>query len=151
MWPPGSTKLAVRTPHGRSIGPFSSVTPRVASSAHTASTSVHVDRELDAGAAIAWRHPGRLDELHRRRGLEQVDERVPEVEHDRIVVLEPDGQAEDVPVEPLRVRQVLDEQRDCADRPGPGRDCRTFHEDPSQTVTTTDWWNDRTWRAMCPA
>ncbi len=39
MWPPGSLKLAVRTPQGRSIGPFSSSTPRVASSAHIASTS----------------------------------------------------------------------------------------------------------------
>ena len=39
MCPPGSTKLAVRIPHGRSIGPFSSSTPRDASSAHIASTS----------------------------------------------------------------------------------------------------------------
>ena len=39
MWPAGSRKLAVRTPHGRSIGPFNSCTPRVASAAQTASTS----------------------------------------------------------------------------------------------------------------
>jgi hypothetical protein len=40
--PPGSTKLAVRIPHGRSIGPFSSSTPRAVSSAHRASTSSKV-------------------------------------------------------------------------------------------------------------
>ncbi len=39
MWPPGSRKLAVRIPHGRSIGPFSSSTPRVVSSRHISSTS----------------------------------------------------------------------------------------------------------------
>lgn len=39
MWPAGSIKLAVRIPHGRSIGPFSTVTPRAWSCAHVASTS----------------------------------------------------------------------------------------------------------------
>jgi tetratricopeptide (TPR) repeat protein len=39
MWPPGSTKLAVRMPHGRSTGPLSSLTPRLTSSSHIASTS----------------------------------------------------------------------------------------------------------------
>src|SRR5205823_3704883 len=39
MCPPGSRKLAVRIPHGRSIGPLSSSTPRPVSSLHIASTS----------------------------------------------------------------------------------------------------------------
>ena len=39
MCPSGSRKLAVRIPHGLSIGPFRSSTPRRLSSAHTASTS----------------------------------------------------------------------------------------------------------------
>jgi hypothetical protein len=39
MWPPGSRKLAVRIPHGRSIGPFRSSTPRRLSSSHITSTS----------------------------------------------------------------------------------------------------------------
>src|SRR6266511_1434805 len=36
--PPGSRKLAVRIPHGRSIGPFRIVAPRLLSSSHIAST-----------------------------------------------------------------------------------------------------------------
>ena len=45
--PPGSLKLAVRMPQGRSIGPFNSSTPRLASSAHIASTS--------ATSMVSWR------------------------------------------------------------------------------------------------
>ena len=39
LWPAGSTKFAVRIPHGLSLGPASSVTPRFANSAQAASTS----------------------------------------------------------------------------------------------------------------
>lgn len=39
IWPPGSVKLAVRTPHVRFIGPLNNATPRPASSAQDASTS----------------------------------------------------------------------------------------------------------------
>src|SRR5258706_2432485 len=39
MQPAGSMKLAVRIPQGRSIGPFTSFTPRLTNSAHIASTS----------------------------------------------------------------------------------------------------------------
>jgi hypothetical protein len=39
MWPSGSANAAVRMPHGRSIGPFSSWTPRLARSSQTASVS----------------------------------------------------------------------------------------------------------------
>src|SRR4029453_14760847 len=47
--------------------------------------------------------------------LEQVDERVTELEDRRVVVFEVDWEPKDVAVEALRGGQVLDEQRDCGD------------------------------------
>src|SRR5665213_2625574 len=39
LWPPGSTKFAVRMPHGLSRGPLSDGMPRLCNSRHTSSTS----------------------------------------------------------------------------------------------------------------
>jgi hypothetical protein len=102
MWPPGSLRLAVRTPQGRSIGPLSSSPPRAAND---------LDGEHIARSGLATCHRCRLDELSRRCGRQQVDDRVPEVEHGRVVVLERNRQADDLPIEPLRGLQLLEEQR----------------------------------------
>src|SRR5207253_768438 len=68
---------------------------------------VNGDRELDAGAGRGRGDRHWLDELVRRVRLEQIDQRVPEVEHGRRVILEVDGQAEDFLVEPLGLGQIL--------------------------------------------
>jgi hypothetical protein len=73
---------------------------------------VDVDRELEAGARVGAGDLGRPDEVGRLSHLQEVDQRVPEVEHGRVGVLEMDRQAEDLLVELLRRGQVLDEQGD---------------------------------------
>src|SRR5215203_3497275 len=80
---------------------------------------VHAERELEPNAGVPGRHSCRLDEPGCLAGLQQVNERFTEPEHRRVVVLERHRQLEDLPVKALRRRQLLHEQRDRNDSPGP--------------------------------
>ena len=119
MCPPGSRKLAVRGPHGRSIGPFSRVTPRASKDSHMASTSstprVRTNR-LPASGDAADRG---LHQLGCVVDLQQVDQGLAEPEDGRVRVLEHDRQAEDLLVEGPARRQVLDEQGEGGDATRP--------------------------------
>jgi hypothetical protein len=64
---------------------------------------------LEPGTLFGSRHRGWRDKRGRFARLQQVDERVTELEDRRVVVFEDDRQLKDVDVEALRGRQVLDE------------------------------------------
>jgi hypothetical protein len=82
---------------------------------------VHLERELKSDTAVSRCNGGRRDKRRRFTRLERVDERLSELEDGRVVVFEGDRQPEDVCVEALRLRQILDEQRDRGDPSGPCR------------------------------
>ena len=73
------------------------------------------DRELDARAHVRAADSSGRDQLVRRGRREQVDDRVLELERDRVLVLEEHGHLEDLLVERLRPLRILDEQGDRTD------------------------------------
>ena len=112
MWPPGSLKLAVRMPHGRSIGPFSSFTPRADQLRAPGIDVVDRDRELHPRSGLARRHRGGRDELRASVAFSRLISVLPKLNTAEASSSNMTGSPKTVLVERLRRRQVLDEQRD---------------------------------------
>lgn len=113
MWPPGSAKVTVRMPQGRSAGPLSSVTPPPGQlGAHR----VHV---IDDDGELPNTLPRLVQDLRRRfrrrRGRVQEDVHVLEAQHGRAVVHRLRGQAEDVLAELSHPVKIGNEERYRAD------------------------------------
>src|SRR6266576_6229927 len=73
------------------------------------------DRELGARPCVGAADRLGRDQLVRRGRREQVDDRVLELEHRRVLVLEDHGHVESLLVERFRPLRILDEQGDRAD------------------------------------
>lgn len=86
----------MRIPQGRSIGPFSSSTPRLFSSSDHCIHVVYTERELEPDTRVGSGDRGRRDKRGRFARLQQVDERVAELEDGRVVVFEEDWELKDV-------------------------------------------------------
>src|SRR4029078_10365659 len=91
------------------------------------------DRELEPRAGLRLGDRRGRDQLRRLTDLEEVDQRVAELEDRRVVVLERDRQAERLLVEGFRRGEVLDEERDRADGLRPGGDVGGWHGRPPGT------------------
>src|SRR6266511_6429066 len=70
---------------------------------------VYTERELEPDTRVGSRDGRRRDKRGRFARLQQVDERVTELEDGRVVVFEEDWELKDVAIEALRGREVLDE------------------------------------------
>src|SRR5260370_12283171 len=79
---------------------------------------VHRDRELESRPGVRAGDNSWLDEIARGRNLEQIDQRVLKPEYSGVRIFIEHRKAEHIPIEELRLVQILDEKCDGVDAPG---------------------------------